>query len=163
MNALLCFILSLNLNFNLFPSSQSTDEAFPPLIDAYILAYDAMYNGDKEPKKDFIILDMESSYFVDTTYEERQKAIEHFTKYNKQILNASLFKLKEIGLANERGNIIIDGDLLMMTHVYSEGEGNLVVEGTKYHTITAAYMYRVTLKRDDGPWQIEKMELLGVA
>lgn len=163
MNTLLCFILSLSLNFNIFPNSQSTEEAFPPLIDAYILAYDAMYNGDKEPKKDFVILDMESSYFVDTTYEERQKAIEHFTKYNKRILNASLFKLKEIGLANEMGNIIIDGDLLMMTHVYSEAENNLVIEGTKYHSITAAYLYRVTLNTNNGPWQIEKIELLGVA
>lgn len=158
MNILLSLILSLSLNFN-----SHSNNPYPPLIDAYILAYDAIYNGDNEPKKDFIILDMESNYFVDTTYEERQKVIDHFNKYNKHILSASLFKLKEIGLANKNGTIIINGDLLMMTHVYSTGEGNLTIEGTKYHSGVGAYLYRVTLKRDTGSWEIDKVEGLGVA
>lgn len=158
MSTLLSLILSLSLNFNFY-----SNIPHPSLIDAYILAYDAIYNGDNEPKKDFIILDMESNYFVDTTYEERQKVIDHFNKYNKHILSASLFKLKEIGLANERGTIIINGDLLMMTYVYSTDERDLIIEGTKYHSEVAGYLYRVTLKKDTGSWEIKKVEKLGVA
>lgn len=158
MNILLSLILLMNFNLN-----YHTCTTYPPLIDAYILAYDAMYNGDSEPKKHFIILDMESNYFVDTSYEERQKVITHFSKYNKHVLNASLFKLKEIGLVNKQGNIIIDGDLLMMTNVYSSGEGNLIIEGTKYHGPIAAYIYKVVLKHDNGHWKIDKLELIGIA
>lgn len=158
MNILLCLILSLNLNFNFHSYTVS-----PPLIDAYILAYDAIYNGDSEPKKDFIILDMESNYFVDTNYEERQKLVEHFNKYNKQVLNASLFKLKEIGLTKENGTIIINGDLLTITNVYSNSEENLIIEGTKYYSSLAAYSYRITLKNDNGKWKIENIEGLGIA
>jgi hypothetical protein len=163
MNNLLCFILSLSLNFNLFSAIRPTEKPLPPLIDAYILAYDAIYNGDNQPKKNFIILDMESNYFVDTTYEERQKAINHFSKYNKPVLSASLFKLKEIGLANKRDSIIINGDLLMMTHVYSEDAVSIVIEGSKYCSETCAYSYRVKLNINSGSWQIEKIEELGVA
>ena len=39
---------------------------------------------------------MESLDFAETTPEDRKKMIEHFSKYNKIVLNASLFKLKEI-------------------------------------------------------------------
>lgn len=158
MNLFLSLILSLTLNCNFHLSTYS-----PPLIDAYILAYDAMYNGDNAPKKDFIILDIESNYFENTTYEERQKVINHFNKYNKHILNASLFKLKEIGLANKRGDIIINGDLLTMNCVSSNGEGNLIIEGIKYHSMVSASLYRITLKAYEGSWIIEQIEDLGVA
>ncbi|MGL5381534.1 hypothetical protein, partial [Clostridium sp.] len=147
--------LTLNCNFNFNTS--------PPLIDAYILAYDAMYNRDNQTKKDFIILDMESNFFENTTYEERQKVIEHFNKYNKHVLNASLFKLKEIGLANKRGDIIINGDLLTMNCVRSNGEGSLIIEGVKYHGVVSAYFYKITLKTHEGSWIIDKIEELGVA
>lgn len=105
---------------------------------------------------------MESFYFLDTTYKERMKLIEHFKKYDKHVLNASIVKLKEIGLVDEIGNIIIDGDFLMMTNVYSNEEGRLVIEGTKYHSPVAGYLYRITFKRDKGPWEIEIIEDLGV-
>ena len=163
MRVLTSLITASFLLFNTMVSNTSTEDYYPKIIDAFQLAYDAMYNGDNAPKKDFIILDMESFYFLDTTYEDRMKLIEHFKKYGKKVLNASSVKLKEIGLIDENGNIIIDGDLLMMTNVYSKGEGNLVIEGTKYHSLIAAYLYRITFKRDKGPWEIEKIEDVGVA
>lgn len=158
MNILLSLMISLNLI-----CSVHSDTINPPLIDAYILAYDAIYNMDTEPQKDFIILDMESNYFVDTSYEERQKVIDHFSKYNKHILNASLFKLKEIGLASKNGTIIVNGDLLTMTNVYGTDENTLIIEGTKYRSSLAAYSYRISLKNNNGHWKIENIESLGIA
>ncbi|SCK04432.1 Uncharacterised protein [uncultured Clostridium sp.] len=162
MKVLTSLITASFLLFNRMISNNTKDN-YPKLIDAFELAYDAIYNGDNGPEKDFIILDMESFYFLDTTYEEKMKLIEHFKKYGQKVLNASSVKLKEIDLIDENGTIIIDGDLLMMTNVYSKGEGNLVIEGEKYHSPVAAYLYRITLKRDKGPWEIEKIEDLGVA
>lgn len=163
MNTLLSLILSLSLSFNTVTITEVTDNHHPALIDAIILAYDAMYIGDAEPRKDFIILDLESQYFVDTNYEERQKVIEHFNKYDKNVLSASLFKLKDIGLVDKLGNILINGDLLMITHLYYNKENNLVIEGMKYHSVVGAYIYRITLNHSEGQWNIEKNKLLGIA
>ncbi|MDU4327308.1 MAG: hypothetical protein E7I48_18300, partial [Clostridium celatum] len=103
MNLLLNIIIASCLFFNSNSDDLSINYQYPRNIDALILAYDEMYNYnnnhfvDKEPLRNFIILDMESIHFTDTTYEERQKAIKHFEEYGLIVLNASLFKLKEIG------------------------------------------------------------------
>lgn len=155
----LLLALTLLLNFNLNTNYNTN----PPLIDAYIQAYNIIYNYDKEPKKDFIILDTESIYFVDTTYQERQQLISSFNKYNKTIINSSLFKLKEIGLVNKNGTILINGDLLMITNVSSNEDNSLIIEGSKYHSSTAAYFYKVTLRDKDGIWEIQDIQEQGVA
>ena len=122
MNLLLNIIIASCLFFNSNSDDLSINYQYPRNIDALILAYDEMYNYnnnhfvDKEPLRNFIILDMESIHFTDTTYEERQKAIKHFEEYGLIVLNASLFKLKEIGLANNLGSIKVDGYLLMITN-----------------------------------------------
>lgn len=162
MNTLLSLILSLSLSFNTTNMMEANDSRHPAFIDAIILAYDAIYTGDNEPRKDFIILDLESQYFVDTNYEERQKVIEHFNKYDKHVLSASLFKLKDIGLVDKLGNILINGDLLMITQLYSNKENNLVIEGMKYHSIVGAYIYRITLNHSEDQWKIEKNQVLGM-
>ncbi|WP_300385668.1 hypothetical protein [Clostridium sp.] len=46
--------------------------------------------------ENYIILDMESYDFASTTYGERKDTIKYFYKYNKSVLNASLFKLQQI-------------------------------------------------------------------
>ncbi|MFU7517816.1 hypothetical protein, partial [Clostridium sp. HCS.1] len=79
------------------------------IIDAYILVYDSIYNQPESIKGDYIILDMESYFFAETTYEDRQKMINNFNKYNKVIVNSSLFKLKEIGLVVKLGNLRLNG------------------------------------------------------
>lgn len=81
MKLLVSLITTLSLTLNSVPSNLSRQNP-PNLIDAFILAYDAMYTDDKYHNKDYIILDMESLYFTDTTHEDREKAIAYFKKYN---------------------------------------------------------------------------------
>lgn len=98
------------------------------MIQAYTLAYDAMYSEHPREGGEYIILDMESLPFTDTTYEERQKTIQYFkNKYNKKILNSSLFKLRQIGLVDEIGNLIINGELLMITNIIPSEDGRRVI------------------------------------
>ena len=163
MKTIICLILSLSLNKNNITSIVNKQEKIPPFIDAIILAYDAMYIGDKEEGRDFIILDMESVYFTDTTYEEREKAINYFKKYNKKVLNSSLFKLKEIGLVDEIGQININGDLLMINSIVSDKDGSIVIEGYKYYGPISAYRYKVKLKVIDKQWKVINVEEVGVA
>ncbi|MGL4106681.1 hypothetical protein [Clostridium sp. LP20] len=160
MKIIICLILALSLSHNNIANEK---DKRPPFIEAIILAYDAMYTGDKEEYKDFIILDMESVYFVDTTYEERGKAINYFKKYNKKVLNASLFKLKEIGLVDEIGQISINGDLLMINSIVSDNDDSIVIEGYKYYGPISAYRYKVKLRIIDRQWKVINIEEVGVA
>ena len=106
---------------------------------------------------------MESIHFTDTTYEERQKAIKHFEEYGLIVLNASLFKLKEIGLANNLGSIKVDGYLLMITNISSNEAGETIVEGSKYHSPVGSYQYKVTLKVINNAWSVIDTNLISIA
>ena len=160
MKLLVSLITTLSLTLNSVPSNLSRQNP-PNLIDAFILAYDAMYTDDKDHNKDYIILDMESLYFTDTTHEDREKAIAYFKKYNKTVLNASLFKLQQIGLADKLGQLKISGRLLMLSNVQSDNSQGIVIEGYNWFGPIAASYYRIHLKVVDNNWKIMKVELLG--
>lgn len=169
MNLLFNIIITSCLFFNNTFNDFSINYQYPKNIDALILAYDEMYNYnnnhfvDKQPLRDFIILNMESIYFTDTTYEERQKAIEHFQEYGPTVLNASLFKLKEIGLANKFGSIKVNGDLLMITNISSNEAGETIIEGSKYHSPVGSYQYKVKLKIINNTWSVIDTNLISIA
>lgn len=164
MERVVSFISVLSIVFNI-STSRISDYKQPRIIDAFILAYDEMYKGDKGlSSRKYIILDMESLYFTDTTYEEREKAIQYFNKkYNKTVLNASLFKLQQIGLANNMGSLKIDGNLLMFTSIEPDGEGGTVVKGYNWVSPVGASEFRIILKIIDGQWKVVESKLLGVA
>lgn len=160
--------LCLLMSFNIFSNTYIRQEN-PRIIDAFIIAYDAMYtydimNYEIEDTKEYIILDMESSYFSDTTYDDRQKMIDYFKKYNKEILNISLFKLKEIGLADSIGQIKINGDILMFTCVKpSDNSNGIIINGMKYHGPISAYLYEMKLEVIDNEWKLVEIKEKGVA
>lgn len=160
--------LCLVMYFNIFSNTQIKQER-PRIIDAFIIAYDTMYSYDitsyaKKDTKEYIILDMESSYFADTTYEDRQKMINYFKKYNKEILNVSLFKLKEIGLADQIGQIKINGDILMFTCVKQDENSNgIIINGMKYHGPISASLYEMRLEVIDNTWKLIEIKEKGIA
>lgn len=154
--------LGLLIFLNTFCGGQTKDN--PRIIDAFILAYDSMYTYDNKNQKDYIILDMESSYFAETTYEDREKMINYFKNYNKDILKASIFKLKEIGLADELTQIKINGDILMFTCVRPNNSGNgIIINGMKYHSPVAAEIYEIKLEVIDNQWKLVDIKQIGVA
>lgn len=163
MKLLISLLTTLSIALNTVPCNLSIKYETPRIIDAYILAYDAMYSGDKEPPRDFIILDMESIYFTDTTYVDREKAIKHFQRYNKPVLNASLFRLQQIGLADKMGQLKINGDLLMITNVTPDNKKGLVIEGSKWFGPIAAYHYRIRFKIINRNWKVVEIKSLGVS
>ncbi|WP_139259304.1 hypothetical protein [Clostridium intestinale] len=156
-------LIVLNLSVTPVPANSPRQTGSDDIINAYVLAYEAMYTGDNEKRRDYIILDLESVYFTDTTYEQRQQAIEYFKKFNKPVLSASLFKLQEIGLADKRGEINkISADLLMITCAQPYTDG-MIIEGYKWTGPIAAYQYKIYLKFIDNKWKIEKVDLLGIS
>ncbi|WP_238903194.1 hypothetical protein [Clostridium sp. YIM B02506] len=130
------------------------------IIEPLILAYDAMYTGNKDPEKDYIILDMESLFFTDTTVEDRQKAIQYFQKYNKTVLNASVVTLQQIGLADSVGELKINAHLLMLTKVDSVSLGNLVIEGYKWFAPNSYTHFRVGIENVNNKWKVTKVDIL---
>jgi len=130
------------------------------IIEPLILAYDAMYTGNKEPEKDYIILDMESLFFTDTTVEDRQKAIQYFQKYNKTVLNASVVTLQQIGLADSVGELKINAHLLMLSKVDSVSLGNLVIEGYKWFSPNSYTHFRVGIEKVNNKWKVTKVDIL---
>ncbi|WP_160673401.1 hypothetical protein [Clostridium sp. C8-1-8] len=164
MKLLMSLITSITIATSYFIPDISQRNTNPRIIDAFILAYDAMYSEDKDlSHHNNIILDMESVYFTDTTHEEREKAIDYFKKYNKQLLNASLFKLQQIGLASDMGQLKLDGVLLMMTEVSADIPDGIIIRGYKWRGPIAAREYKIRLKVIDGNWKVVEVKLLGVA
>lgn len=158
----LMVVLSPAFN-NILIKTINTEVNRPPSIDAIILAYDSMHTADKDPLRDYIILDMESIFFTDTTYEERKKVIEYFEKYNKPVLNASLFKLQQIGLANKMSELKINGELLMFSDIYPDDSAGIVFEGWKYYGPLGAKKYRIKLRVVNNKWSVIDVESIGVA
>jgi len=141
----------------------NTEGELPKIIDAFTLAYDAMYTRENF-NKDYIILDMESHDFTNTTYEERQNTINYFNKYNKTVLNASLFKLQQIGLADSFGNLKINGELLMLTCVKPNPEGSgIIIEGINYVSPIAANFYTIKLNVENNKWVLKNITLTAIA
>lgn len=141
----------------------NAESEFPQIIDAFTLAYDAMY-AQENFNKDYIILDMESYDFANTTYEERQNTINYFNKYNKTVLNASLFKLQQIGLADSFGNLKINGELLMLTCVKPNPEDSgIIIEGIYYVSPIAANFYTIKLNVENNKWVLKNITLTAVA
>lgn len=163
MKLLISLSTSLVLAVNTLPWNIHREDGTDRMINAFIMAYDEMYKGFTDLPDDYIILDLESIHFIDTTYEDRQKAIEYFKKYNKTILNASLFKLQEIGLAGSNGQLKIKGILLMITCIQPDEKGGVIIEGYKWHGPVAAYNYKLRFKVVDEKWIFVEVVSLGIA
>jgi hypothetical protein len=169
MRLLASLITAAFLSFNVIVPNDAvvlnndTEGEHPNIIDAFTLAFDAMYTY-MNFNKDYIILDMESYDFTTTTYEERQNTINYFNKYNKTVLNASLFKLQQIGLADDFGDLKFNGELLMFTCVKPNPEDSgIIIEGINYVSPIAIHFYTIKLKVENNKWVLKDITLTGVA
>lgn len=163
MKLMINLITTAIFTFNLIIPNCNKEECHPRIIDAFILAYDAMYKAPEDFHEDYIILDMESSDFSETTYEDRKEMMEYFKKYNKTVLNASLFRLKEIGLANSFGSLKINGVLLMFRCIKPDKNSGIIIEGMKYVSPTAANFYDINLEVHNNKWVLKSIKSTGVA
>ncbi len=165
MKSLLSIITTSIFIFNTIFININTENIYPRIIDAYILAYDAIYNQPENFKVDYIILDMESYFFADTTYEDRQKMINHFNKYNKVIVNSSLFNLKEIGLVDDLGNITLkNSELLMIDCIdYTSYDNGIIIKALNYKSPISAKFYTIKLTIENNEWILKSITLDGVA
>lgn len=162
MKLMINLVTTAILTFNLIAPC-TKEEPHPRIIDAFILAYDAMYKAPDNFNKDYIILDMDSSDFAETTYEDRKKMMEYFKKYNKTVLNASIFRLKEIGLADSYGSLKINGLLLMFKCIKPNNSSGIIIEGIKYVSPTAANLYDIYLEVENNKWVLKSIKSTGVA
>lgn len=162
MNFLISLITTCSITFNSIGTFINLDTQSPRIIDAITLAYHAMYTETKNHTEQYIILDMESVYFVDTTYEERETTLSSFNKYNKIILNSSLFKFQQMGLANKLGELKINGRLLMIENINFENNV-LIIEGTNWFGPVDANLYKVELLIENNKWTLKNIKLIGTA
>lgn len=164
MQLLLSFLTISLFIFNSASINKNIDTTSPRIIDAYILVYDSIYNQPESIKGDYIILDMESYFFADTTYEDRQKMINNFNKYNKVIVNSSLFKLKEIGLVDKLGNLRLNGEILMIDCIdYTSYDNGIIIKAINYKSPIAAKFYTIKLAIENNEWILKSITLDGVA
>ncbi|MFU7517711.1 hypothetical protein [Clostridium sp. HCS.1] len=164
MQLLLSFLTISLFIFNSASINKNIDTTSPRIIDAYILVYDSIYNQPESIKGDYIILDMESYFFADTTYEDRQKMINNFNKYNKVIVNSSLFKLKEIGLVDKLGNLRLNGEILMIDCIdYTSYDNGIIIKAINYKSPIVAKFYTIKLAIENNEWILKSITLNGVA
>lgn len=83
---------------------------------------------------------------------------------NKSTINASLFRLQQIGLADDFGSLKIDRELLMMTCVKPDPkDSGIIIEGINYVSPVAARFYTIKLKVENNKWVLKNITLTGVA
>ena len=70
MNLLISLITTVTIALNTITIDLTTINNQRP-IDIFTEVYDAIYNAEEKFNTEYIILDMESIYFIDTIYEER--------------------------------------------------------------------------------------------
>lgn len=162
MNFLICLITTCTITLNSIGAYINLDTPSPRIIDAITLAYHAMYTKTKNHTEDYIILDIESIYFVDTTFEERSELLTSFNKYNKTVLNSSLFKFQQIGLANKLGELKINARLLIINNLHSS-DNPLIIEGTNWFGPVDADLYRIELSIKNNKWSIKNINNVGTA
>lgn len=164
MQLLLSILTSSLFIFNTVSINKNIENISPIIIDAYILAYDAMYNESENFEVDYIILDMESYFFSDTSYEDREKMINHFRKYDKVIVNSSLFSLKEIGLVDNIGNLKLNGEILMIDCIdYTSYDNGIIIKALNFKSPIGAKFYTIKLAIENNSWVLKSITLDGVA
>ncbi len=161
---LLSILISTFFIFNTVSINKNIKFISPRIIDAYILAYDAMYSQSENFEAGYIILDMESYFFADTSYEDREKMINNFRKYDKVIVNSSLFSLKEIGLVDNIGNLKLNGEILMIDCIdYTSYDNGIIIKALNYKSPIATKFYTINLAIENNSWVLKSITLDGVA
>ena len=143
------------------------------LVNIYIIALESFI-----PKEEFINLaimdylaiDMSNKYFNDISKEGKDEILNYFRdKYNVEVINASLNKLKEVGLTSSSGNDVDliknnkKGILLGITSWKYESKTKVLIEGYWFFTSVASAGIRTRIVFQNNEWILEKTDTIWIS
>lgn len=89
--------------------------------------------------------------------------ISYFNKYNKVVVSSSLLNLKEIELADNFGNIKLNGRLLMIECINTSSGSGTIIKAIDYTTPISASFYTIKLDIENNKWVLKSINLDGVS
>jgi hypothetical protein len=130
-----------------------------PTIDMgelYGLALDAYMPIDEglNRKMKYIAVDM--SNFKDLDDTDKEQILEHFEKYNVEVMEATYEQLIAKGLYDPE-TLVLNGVLLRVEKTKISIK-QMVVEGSKYRAGNGATGTKVIVEYKDGRWQVTKAD-----
>lgn len=85
-------------------------------------------------------------------------------KYDKVIVNSSLFSLKEIGLVDNIGNLKLNGEILMIDCIdYTSYDNGIIIKALNFRSPIGAKFYTIKLAIENNSWVLKSITLDGVA
>ncbi|OMF37848.1 hypothetical protein BK133_04780 [Paenibacillus sp. FSL H8-0548] len=144
---LLCVILSTACSSTV--PAKDMGELYSLALDAYMPIDDGLNSGMK-----YIAIDM--SNFQDMNESDKEQILNHFKKYNVEVMEATYEQLMDKGLYNPQ-TLVLNGILLRVGKTVIS-ETRMVVDGSKYRSGDGAIGVQVTVEINKGKWQVLKAD-----
>lgn len=122
--------------------------------DEYIAALDSFMPLDEGLNGGMKYIAVDGSTLEHLSGSDRKEVLRYFEKYGVKVMDASLEKLKEMGLFNEK-SLSLDGILLSIKKVDINSRDKIIIEGSKYRSGLGAIGVKCALVYKDGKWQVE--------
>ncbi len=124
----------------------------------YSAALDAIMPLEDSLNQNMTYIAIDTDTLVDATDEDIANIIDHLTKYNVEVIEASFDTLKSKDMVKD-GNTL-EGVLLKISSVKIISEDKIEIIGSKYKSGIAAVGVKCELINDAGEWIVESSEII---
>lgn len=128
------------------------------LEDVYNAALDSFMNLDQGLNSDMKYIAIDTKSLKGINEENKKAIIEHFKKYNVEVMDASIDDLKEKGLFNKE-TLSLQGILLSVSKFEKKSDAKIIIEGSKYRSGLGAIGVKCTVVYKDGLWKVESSDI----
>ncbi len=120
--------------------------------DIYISVFDVLMEEDDALNDDMAYIAINGDALANASSEDIDKILEHFEKYDVDVINESMESLTEKGMVID--DFYIEGVYLEVTDVQIESSTKVIIEASKYKSGLGAIGMSFTLEKEKDHWTI---------
>lgn len=132
------------------------------IVDIYIAVLDSFMPLDEGLNRGMKYIAIDTSTLKYLPVGDKQELLKYFEKYNVEVMDASLEKLKEMGLFDEK-TLSLDGILLRIKDIEILSEKRAIIEGSKYRSGKGAIGVKCIVEYKNGKWKVEKADITWIS
>lgn len=154
---LLCFALLCSM----FATACSNSGPTKDMGEIYSLALDALMPMDEGLNGDMQFIAIDMSNFINLNEKDKEQILNHFGKYNVEVMEATYEELKEKGLYDPKTNALYG--ILLRVQETQISDQQVIVECSKYRSGLGAIGVKVSVEYKKGEWQVTKTDLTWIS
>lgn len=132
------------------------------IVDVYIAALDSFMPLDEGLNGGMKYIAIDTNTLKHLPANDKQELLKYFEKYHVEVMDASLEKLKEMGLFDEK-TLSLDGILLRVQKMEILSQKKAVIEGSKYRSGIGAIGVKCVIEYKDGEWKVKKADITWIS